>query len=306
MQLFEMARWFHTQRILFLNDPDHVCVRTKPEWAKSVLSLISLSGGLCMLSDTTDAYTEEKLEIIKKTLPPLTTCTAETGPLNLDFPAYTWTKLHGFAVQSHETPVEMEDVNLKDAYDMAGIYPTMDDDHPFSSLWSFHLNHAGETWCVAGRFATIPLKACKINLEQINLDASASYHAFDFWNEKYLGIVTGTIDVKELGLGECQIIGLRKVKEVPQFLASTRHVSMDAVSVQKITWNENKLCVVLNGVPETKERYYFAIPDEFQLKGMEVQGGYCKTAQEGNLLCAEMEFQSERTTAAYYFTKKEV
>lgn len=305
MQLFEMARWFHTQRILFLNDPDHVCVRTKPEWAKSVLSLISLSGGLCMLSDTTDAYTEEKLEIIKKTLPPLTTCTAETGPLNLDFPAYTWTKLHGFAVQSHETPVEMEDVNLKDAYDMAGIYPTMDDDHPFSSLWSFHLNHAGETWCVAGRFATIPLKACKINLEQINLDASASYHAFDFWNEKYLGVVTGTVDVRELGLGECQIIGFRKVKEVPQFIASSRHVSMDAVSVQKITWNDNKLCVALNGVPETKERYYFVIPETYELKGMEVQGGYCKTKQDGTLLCVEMEFQSSKTTTVYYFNKKE-
>ena len=29
MQLFESARWFHTQRTLFLNDPDHVCVRTR-------------------------------------------------------------------------------------------------------------------------------------------------------------------------------------------------------------------------------------------------------------------------------------
>lgn len=70
MQLFESARWFHTHRILFLNDPDHVCVRTKADWAKSVLSLISLSGELCMLSDTQQAYTPEKLDIIRKTLSP--------------------------------------------------------------------------------------------------------------------------------------------------------------------------------------------------------------------------------------------
>ena len=63
MQLFESARWFHTHRILFLNDPDHVCVRTKADWAKSVLSLISLSGELCMLSDTQQAYTPEKTYI---------------------------------------------------------------------------------------------------------------------------------------------------------------------------------------------------------------------------------------------------
>ncbi len=302
MQLFEMARWFHTQRILFLNDPDHVCVRTKPEWAKSVLSLISLAGGLCMLSDTTDAYTEEKLGIIKKTLPPLTTCTAETGPLNLDFPAYTWTKLHGFAVQSHETPVEMEDVNLKDAYDMAGIYPTMNDDHPFSSLWSFHLNHAGEIWCVAGRFATIPLKACKMNLEQINLDVAASYHVFDFWNEKYLGIVTGEVEVKELGLGECQILAFRKVKKIPQFIASTRHVSMDAVSVQKIKWDDNKLYVTLKGVSGTKEKYYFTIPEIYKFESLEAQGACCSTNQNEYLLCVETEFQNAEAVIALSFS----
>ena len=301
MQLFEMARWFHTQRILFLNDPDHVCVRTKPEWAKSVLSLISLAGGLCMLSDTEDAYTEEKLEIIKKTLPPLTTCTAETGPLNMDFPAYTWTKLHGFAVQSHETPVEMEDVNLKDAYDMAGIYPTMEDAHPFSSLWSFHLNHADETWCVVGRFATVPLKESKIRLEQIQLDSEDSYHVFDFWKEEYLGIVTGELKVRELGLGECQILGLRKVKEIPQFIASTRYVSMDTVSVQEITWNENKLCVNLSGVPKSKERYYFAVPEGFDLKNVEVQGMCCEITQNENVLCAEVEFLDQESQMILWF-----
>ena len=301
MQLFEMARWFHTQRILFLNDPDHVCVRTKPEWAKSVLSLISLAGGLCMFSDTEDAYTEEKLEIIKKTLPPLTTCTAETGPLNMDFPAYTWTKLHGFAVQSHETPVEMEDVNLKDAYDMAGIYPTMEDAHPFSSLWSFHLNHADETWCVVGRFATVPLKESKIRLEQIQLDSEDSYHVFDFWKEEYLGIVTGELKVRELGLGECQILGLRKVKEIPQFIASTRHVSMDTVSVQEITWNENKLCVNLSGVPKSKERYYFAVPEGFDLKNVEVQGMCCEITQNENVLCAEVEFLDQESQMILWF-----
>ena len=88
-----------------------------------MLSLISLSGGLYMLSDTEDAYTEEKLEVIRKTLPPLPTRTAETGSLSLEYPAYTWTKLHGFAVQSNEKPVSAEEVNLEDAYHMAGISP---------------------------------------------------------------------------------------------------------------------------------------------------------------------------------------
>lgn len=304
MQLFEMARWFHTQRILFLNDPDHVCVRTKPEWAKSVLSLISLAGGLCMLSDTKDAYTDEKLDIIKKTLPPLTSCTAETGPLNLDFPAYTWTKLHGFAVQSHETPVEMEDVNLKDAYDMAGIYPTMEDDHPFSTLWSFHMNHAGENWCVAGRFATIPLKESEIELEKINLDPEQSYHVFDFWKQEYLGKVTGKVKVRELNLGECQILAFRKVKEIPQLIASSRHVSMDAVSVKAVNWENNQLSLLLNGVKGTIENYWIAVPQGYTLKDAQAEERNCPVVCKENVVCAPVEFEEEETTVTLTFSER--
>lgn len=290
MQLFEMARWFHTQRILFLNDPDHVCVRTKPEWAKSVLSLISLAGGLCMLSDTQDAYTEEKLEIIRKTLPPLTTMTAETGPLNLDFPAYTWTKLHGFAVQSHETPVEMEDVLLKDAYDMAGVYPTMHDDHPFSTLWTFHYSHTGETWCVVGRFATIPLRASSIKLENIHLDPNESYHVFDFWKECYLGVVSGEVAVRALELGECQILCFRKVKKVPQFIASSRHVSMDAISVLGMTWKGNRLVMELQGVTGRNDRYYIGVPEGYKVSAVYCEGCESDFKNTDGLVSVEVMF----------------
>ena len=301
MQLFETARWFHSQRILFLNDPDHVCVRTKLEWAKSILSLISLSGELYMLSDTPDAYTDEKVKVIQKTLPPLNTRTAETGPLNVDFPAYTWTKLHGFAVQSHETPVEMEDVSLKDAYDMAGIYPTMEEDHPFSSLWGFHIEHAGDTWCVMGRFATVPLKESRVRLSQIQLDETKQYHAFDFWKEEYLGIIQADMLCKALNLGECQIIGLREVKPIPQFIASSRHVSMDAVSVEEIVWQNNELIMSIKGVENTKENYYFAIPEEFTLKDIRMFNGKYAIEQIGDILHVQITFNDSRVALKLVF-----
>ena len=59
MQLVESARWFFTQRILFLNDPDHVCVRAPFEWSRSVLSMVALTGGLFMLSDALHEYRRE-------------------------------------------------------------------------------------------------------------------------------------------------------------------------------------------------------------------------------------------------------
>lgn len=267
MQLFESARWYHTQRILFLNDPDHVCVRTKNEWAKSVLSLISLSGELYMLSDTPDAYNDEKMDIIRKTLPPLQTKTAETGPLRTEFPAYTWTKLHGFAVQSHETPVEMEDVSVEDVYHMAGIYPSMQDAHPFSSLWAFHLDYLNHQWCVMARIATIPLKKTNLELNQLGLKDNSEYLAFDFWKQKFLGVVQHDFLVEALNVGECQIVSLRENKNEPQLIGSTRHVSMDAISLTKQSWNHETCQYILSfdSIVSTTETYTIYCPPNYVL-----------------------------------------
>ena len=301
MQLFESARWFHTQRILFLNDPDHVCVRTRLDWAKSVLSLISLSGSLYMLSDTEDAYTEEKLAVIRKTMPPLTTQTAETGALNLDYPAYTWTKLHGFAVQSSEKPVSAEEVSLEDASCMAGNFPGMEKDHPFSSLWSFHISHHGKIWCVAGRFASIPLRESDISLEKLGLDAKASYHVFDFWEQQYLGCVSGSFYGKELNLGCCQILAFYKKEAYPQLIGSSRHVSMDAVSVQTETWENNCLRLALQCVPGTTETYTIAIPAEFGECALQCEGAAAEMTRTGDILTVSVEGERQQAELTLTF-----
>lgn len=293
MQLFESARWYHTQRILFLNDPDHVCVRTKTDWAKSVLSLISLSGELYMLSDTPDAYTGEKLGVIRKTLPPLTTQTAETGAVNLEFPAYTWTKLHGFAVQSHETPVEMEDMPLQDALNMAGDFPTMHDAHPFSSLWAFHLQSAGRGWCVAARIATTPLKAVQLPLKSLGLAENCAYLAFDFWEQKFLGVVRGALACKALTLGQCQIISLYKSKPHPQLIASSRHVSMDAVSVLAHRYCKKTLFLRLGGVVNTSEHYYLFLPEGFALNAVAAAGCSVTSSLQHPLLVLNLRFEQQ-------------
>ena len=301
MQLFESARWFFSQRILFLNDPDHVCVRTKPDWARSVLSLISLSGQLYMLSDAKDAYTPEKLEIIRKTLPPLTTRAAETGPLDLRYPAYTWTKLHGFAVQSDEKPVKPEGITQEEVYNMAGVYPTMDDDHPFSSLWAFHLQHAGRLWCVMGRFATVPLRCSEIPLSSLQLDGAREYHAFSFWDEEYLGKVSGAIKAKELDTGECQIVALVPVADTPQFIASSRHVSMDAVSAGDVDFHDEALTASLSGVKGMTESYYFHANSWEYVCIAAVEGGSAVCRARGGLLKVTVSFEKEKVSLSIHF-----
>jgi hypothetical protein len=271
MQIVESARWFHTQRILFLNDPDHICARTKPEWSRCLTSLVSLSGGLFMISDAIENYDDERINIIQRSLPPLGTVTAETGPMDMHYPAYTWTKQHGAAFKV-EIETAWDEVDDDFARLAAGEQDTMDADHPLSSLWSVHFATDAGCWCVAGRFATLPLPQSEINLENLGLSADKTYLAFDFWDEKLLGETSGSISVPAVGLGDSQIIGFREVCSHPQFMASTRHISMGAVSVVSENFADDVLKIALNGIVGDEESYWFHVPAEWELADVKGAG----------------------------------
>jgi len=262
MQLVESARWFFTQRILYLNDPDHVCVRAPFEWARTVLSMASLTGGLFMLSDALAEYDERRLRLVRRCIPPLTTATAETGRLDPSCAAYTWTKFHGFHVLD-ESPFEAETMTDEEARNQAGDWPTVDDDHPFSTLWAIHLDTEVGRWCVVGRFASIALRGSKLTVASLSLDPEQEYLVFDFWNEQYVGRIRGEIDCPALELGHCQILAVRRVLDRPQFLSSTRHISQDAISVKAQSWADNRLSLKLEGVSGTRETYWIHVPRGF-------------------------------------------
>ncbi len=262
MQLVESARWFFTQRVLYLNDPDHVCVRAPFEWARTVLSMVSLTGGLFMLSDALAEYDERRLRLVQRCIPPLTTMTAETGPLDTGCAAYTWTKFHGFHVLD-ESPFEAETMTDEEARNQAGDWPTMDDDHPFSTLWAIHLDSDVGRWCVVGRFAAIALRASTLPVTSLGLEPDQEYLVFDFWNERYVGRIRNEIGCPPLELGHCQILAVRPVRDHPQFLSSTRHVSQDAISVKAQSWVDNQLSLRLEGVCGTRETYWIHVPRGF-------------------------------------------
>ena len=90
MQIRETARWYFAQRILFTVDPDHVCVRAQLPWVRMMLSLVSLSGGVMMISDPPQTYDLERIELMKKTMPPLEVHSGEIGPVDYSTSACTY------------------------------------------------------------------------------------------------------------------------------------------------------------------------------------------------------------------------
>ena len=176
-------------------------------------------------------------------------------------------------------------VSLTDALDMAGNYPTMNDAHPFSTLWAFHLAVPGRRWTVVGRFATVPLEQSSVPLENLGLDPQKEYAAFDYWKSRYLGRISGCLPCSEMELGNCQIIALTPIADHPQLIASSRHVSMDAVSVKRHDWNGSELNLDLEGVAGTRETYWFHVPQ-----------GYHHPNQINEILAVEVVFEQKQKT----------
>ena len=273
MQLRETARWFFAQRVLFTLDPDHVCVRGELNWARMMLSLVSLTGGLFMVSDKAEDYDPARLALMKKTMPGLDTRAAETGPIDYASPAC--------ARMPKDIPVD----------EASRLISHVDDDEtPFSSLWSVHFARNGRYWTVAQRAAVVPLKAISVPLEKLSLDPARCYCAFDFWKQEGWLVENGALDFDALALGDTSVVALTDITDgLPALVGSDRHVSMDAVSVADCAATEKALSLSLNGF-EGLEARYAVWPGALEGRIARVEGAEASIERRGELLCLTVRF----------------
>lgn len=72
----------------------------------------------------------------------------------------------------------------------------------------------------------------------LGLDPNASYHAYEFWTDRYLGKLSGTEQLKqELDAGHCAMISLRRALEHPQVLSTDRHLLQGWVDLEDVRWD---------------------------------------------------------------------
>lgn len=276
MQVRETARWYFAHRILFTVDPDHVCVRAKLPWVRMMLSLVSLSGGIMMVSDPPQTYDEDRIELMRRTMPPLAAHAGEVGPVDYTTPACTY------------IPKTKSDEEAS----FAIAHQRKNDLDPMGSLWSIHMEQGGRDWCVIERCGVTPLEKTKIQLDNLCLDPSKTYYAFDFWRQQAWKISDGSLNLHELALGDCQVVALTEITDKKiELIGSDRHVSCDAVSVlsETITDTETETTyhLKLKGFAGLQVVYTFYLSEAESVKkeaicaqGIQIHS----VSREGNLL----------------------
>lgn len=268
-QLFYFAEFFSTQRIVFLNDPDHIVMHENADWARSRLSNISLGGGLLTYSDKNSEMTPELINILQRGLPSLETRTAECGEMHYNHPTGY---MCGNKFNTDVITAENADKQLGPS-----IEPNVNS--PFSTLWAIHIEKPYEIWCVAQRTAIWSLKEDETPLEKLGLDPSLTYLAYDFWKQKYLGEVRNKLHWEPLTFGHTTVVALREKLDRPQLIGSTRHVSMDAESVLDINWKEHSLKLKLRCVPNVEEIYSFHVPSNYKFSEAICSDGVAKNLE---------------------------
>ena len=120
-------------------------------------------------------------------------------------------------------------------------------------------------WTVVGFFNSSRTTATtrKFPLRRLWLDPKKTYLAFDFWRQKFLGDVTGEIEVP-LDPGSVTLLALHEKVGRPQFLSTDRHALQGAVEIENVTWDEDSktLAGVSTGPPGTAHNVSVYVPGE--------------------------------------------
>jgi hypothetical protein len=81
---------------------------------------------------------------------------------------------------------------------------------------------------------------------QLGLQAGDQYVAFDYWNQKLLGVVSDRISVEVEG-HDTRVLLVHRCLNRPQFLGTSRHIT-GAYSIQELSWDTERS--MLQGLSE--------------------------------------------------------
>lgn len=134
----------------------------------------------------------------------------------------------------------------------------------------------GEQWTVVARFAWQDLPA-----RELPAPGKGRFLAFDFWNEKFLGVVTRA-SFHSLAKGQCQVLSLRPDLGRPQVLGTDRHLSQGAYELEGVRWAGGELSGRYRRGPDRRWSLYVRVPP-----GWRVEESSAPTSVDGEVLKLE-------------------
>jgi hypothetical protein len=262
--------------IVWRSDPDHCDILPFREFKGTVADtivrpvLVSMAGGILMLSDRPEVYADDRnLEGIKRSSPILFTVPGQL---------YDYDPRKSDLLQSLDPPRAT-----------TGSGPTTIDADQFGAAcewWQQDIDEPYERWTVLGRLAwDKPLGNTTVPFGDLGLSPTTTYAVYEFWTQHYLGEFTGAFPALAQDARTVRNYAIRAVVDHPQILSTIRHISQGAVDLDSVAWKSKECELSGHSAVVQGDRYNLTllVPHGYTVRDAEIAGKAVAVTTTGNV-----------------------
>ena len=246
--------------------------------AHTLVTYLSLTGVVYPLASVMPELPDERVELLKKTLPPL--------PI--------------FPIDLFSRGTDMQYDRFK--YTTADTYI-----HNYPDVLDLKVNAASGTYDLVAVTNWRSGNATRQLSFQNELGLAPGHYAvFDFWNQKFLGIFEHAIEV-EVASHDTAVLAIHPAEDHPQLLGTARHIS-GAVSIDALKWDhaQSRLVgrsITIAGTPYT---LWIRVPGNFKMRSAKAASNdrnvEVQLSQRGELLRLTVPGQQDPVSWEIQFT----
>jgi len=138
-------------------------------------------------------------------------------------------------------------------------------------------------------------KTISVSAEELGVSPEENYLLFEFWEQKSYGTITGSF-ATEIPAHSVRLFAMHRLKNIPQWAGSDRHITQNALELKKFQWNKENRALegeieLIGSFPLIMRLH---VPQEFNFSGAECDGALCSANREEKNILA-LRFESEHT-----------
>jgi len=201
--------------------------------ARSVVTYVALSGVVYPLASVMSELPEERVELLRKTMPtlPILPMDLFSRGMDLEWDTFRHTTADDY-IHNYPEVLDLKVRSEAGTYDVVGL----------------------TNWRSTKTQRSVDLA------EKLGLDAGEGYVVFDFWRQELLGVVRGAVHV-EIEPHDTRVLLVHPLRDRPQLVGLSRHIS-GSYSVQRLEWREaeHSLAGVSQSVPGAPYTLFVHVP----------------------------------------------
>ena len=217
-----LAQYNSFNNVVWQNDPDHIELSPEEAWRSTTVT--SLTGSMYMLTDKPEVYETAYLDAARRTIPVLFTLPGqvyEVDPSRIE-------NLEDADIEVSGSNHRPFDANLTATVDLYQL----DVAKPEVGEWTL-LGRTGDSKGIQGNSGDSG--SVGIGFGELGLDPEKEYMVFEFWSKRYTGSFVGELPFGDIDPKyKCEVFCIRERKDVPQLLATNRHISCGALEIQRL------------------------------------------------------------------------